>query len=100
MNLNKKDIFAFIFLGLFSPLFFYNLGGFSLIDFDEAWYGEIARNIIKNHQPFLLTFNGQPYQDHPPFGFILIAFSFLIFGINEFSARFPSAVLGFGSTLV
>ena len=96
---NKTDIFVILFFLLFSPLFFYNLGGTSLIDFDEAWYAEIARNILKYKQPFLLSFNGLPYTDHPPLGFILIAISFLIFGINELAARSPSALLGFGSVV-
>ena len=50
-----KELIVVIFFLLFSPLFFYNLGGTSLVDFDEAWYAEIARNILVNHQPFLLS---------------------------------------------
>ena len=95
-----KELIVVIFFLLFSPLFFYNLGGTSLVDFDEAWYAEIARNILVNHQPFLLSFNGAPYTDHPPLGFILITLSFLTFGISEFSARLPSAILGFASVIV
>src|SRR3990167_7705893 len=98
-NKNKIDIFVICLFLIFSPLFFYNLSGTSLVDFDEAWYAEIARNILVNRQPFLLSFNGVPYWDHPQLGFILIAISFLIFGINEFAARFPSALLGFGSVI-
>lgn len=90
----------FLFLCLFLPLFFYNLGRTSLVDFDEAWYAEIAQNIIEDRQLFLLSFNGVGYLDHPPLGFILIALSFLFFGINEFAARFPSALLGFGSIIL
>ena len=100
MKFNLKDILVVIFFTLFLPLFLYNLGGFTLIDFDEAWYAEIARNILVNRDPFSLSFNQVPYSDHPPFGFILIAASFIIFGISEFSARFPSAALGFGSTVL
>ncbi|MBI4099902.1 glycosyltransferase family 39 protein, partial [Candidatus Microgenomates bacterium] len=85
-----------IFLLLTLPLFFFNLGGYSLVDFDEAWYAEIARNILKFRDPFLLFFNGQPYLDHPPLGFNLMALSFSLFGVNEFTARLPSALLGFG----
>ena len=99
-NKNKIDIFVICLFLIFSPLFFYNLSGTSLVDFDEAWYAEIARNILVNRQPFLLSFNGVPYWDHPPLGFILIAISFLIFGINEFAARFPSALLGFLSVIL
>ncbi len=89
-----------LFLFLTLPLFFYNLGAYSLVDFDEAWYAEIAKNILKFHQPFLLSFNGQSYLDHPPLGFNLIALSFRLFGGSEFAARLPSAVLGFGAVLL
>lgn len=89
-----------IFLFLTLPLFFYNLGAYSLVDFDEAWYGEIARNILKFGQPFFLFFNGRPYFDHPPLGFNLMALSFSLFGVNEFSARMPSAFLGFGCVIL
>src|SRR3990167_4817101 len=56
---------------VFSFIFFYNLAGTSLIDFDEAWYAEIARNILKNKQPLILSFNESYYSDHPPLAFIL-----------------------------
>lgn len=104
--LNKKlvsvkiDFLITAFLFILSPLFFYNLGASSLVDFDEGWYAEIARNIIKNKDLFLLTFNQQPYFDHPPLGFQLMALSFLAFGVTEFAARFPSALLGFGSVVL
>lgn len=97
----NKDLLIIFLLCLFSmPLFFYNLGGYSLVDFDEAWYAEIAKNIIRDKNFLSLSFNGQPYFSHPPFGFMLITLSFLVFGISEFSARFPSAVLGTGSIII
>lgn len=99
-KLKRADLLAVILLCFFAPLYFYNLGGYSLVDFDEAWYGEIAKNIIKTHNPFLLYFNGQPYLDHPPTGFILQAISMLIFGQNEIGVRMPSAIAGFLSPIV
>lgn len=90
----KKYFYLFLLL-LSAPLFFYNLGATSLVDFDEAWYADIARNIIITKNPLLLAFNGNPYFDHPPLGFLLIALSFIVFGISEFSARLPSAICGF-----
>ena len=92
---NKKDIFVFIFFCLFLPLFLYNLGSYSLEDFDEAWFGEIARNILINKNPIALTFNGSSFYDHPPAGYNLIAASIFLFGPTEFAVRLPSAVLGF-----
>ncbi|MBI3443621.1 glycosyltransferase family 39 protein [Candidatus Woesebacteria bacterium] len=95
--MEKITIFILI---LLAPLFFYNLGGYSLVDFDEAWYGEISRNILAGGNPFILTFNDKSYLDHPPLGFILMAASQLLFGSNEFGVRFPSALLGFGSVIL
>ncbi len=41
-----------------------------------------------------MIWNGKPYYDHPPMGFWLMSLSYKIFGVNEFSTRFPSAFLG------
>src|SRR3989344_427649 len=92
-------ISAVLFL-VFIFLFFYNLAGTSLVDFDEAWYAQIARNILESKQPLILSFNESHYLDHPPSGFILMSISFLIFGVNEFAARFPSALFGLGSIIL
>lgn len=100
MQPSKKDLLIFLFLLLFIPLFFYNLGGTSLVDFDEAWFAEVARNILVAHQPFLLKFNGALFDAHPPLGFIFMAISMAIFGVKEFAARFPSALLGFGCLIL
>ncbi|OGD87123.1 hypothetical protein A2164_04380 [Candidatus Curtissbacteria bacterium RBG_13_35_7] len=96
-----KDLVVTLFLVFgFGFMFFYNLGGTSLIDFDEAWWAEVARNILVNRDPFVLTFNGGPIFFHPPFGYSLIALSQLIFGVGEFASRFPSALFGLGSVIL
>lgn len=87
-------------LCLFLPLFFLNINKGSLFSFDEAWYAEISRNIIKDKNIFLLKWNNQPFLEQPPFGFWLMAVSYLILGISEFSTRFVSALLGFGSIIL
>jgi hypothetical protein len=94
------DFLVFCLLISLIPIFLYNLGGFSLADFDEGWYAGVAVNLL--HRQFVLPpyFNGVPFFDHPPFGFILMAVSYVIFGISEFAARFPSAILGFGSLIL
>jgi len=81
-------------------LFFNHLGQTPLRSWDEAWYAEISRNILKKNHWFLLEWNGLPYYDHPPLGFWLMAVSFKIFGISEFAARLPSALAGFGSIIL
>lgn len=82
------------------PLFFYKLGQSSLVSFDEAWYGGVAQNIIKTGDFLNLTWNGNPYNDHPPAGFWLMAASIKIMGDSEFAVRFPAALLGFLSLII
>ncbi|MDP3948310.1 MAG: glycosyltransferase family 39 protein [bacterium] len=82
------------------PLFLYKLGQTSLVSWDEAWYGEIARNILNSGDLINLTWNNNPYFDHPPTGFWLMALTYKIFGVNEFWTRLPSVVSGIISIIV
>ena len=95
-----KALFAILILRFSFPLYFYNLGQSSLSNWDEAWYGDIARNITKNADFFRLMWNGKPYIDHPPVGFWIIASFFKAFGVNEFVDRLPSAIFGIGGVLL
>ena len=101
MNKFFRYFFSPIFLFFLSSFFFLRfLGQTPLRSWDEAWYAEIAKNILKTGNWFLLRWNGLPYFDHPPLGFWLTAFSFRIFGINEMAARLPSALAGIGSVFL
>lgn len=90
----RLDILAILLLVLEAPLFFYKLGQSSLQNWDEAWYAEIAQNILRSGDLFNLTWNGVPFFDHPPAGFWLMALIFKIFAVNEFWVRFSSAISG------
>lgn len=88
---NAPIIFLVI---LFGFIFFYKLDYNTLQSWDEAWYAEIAKQIVKTGDVLNMVWNGKPYFDHPPMGFWLMAASYKLFGINEFTTRLPSAVLG------
>lgn len=90
----KPDLLAILSLSLLSPLFFYKLGQSSLVSWDEAWYAEIARNILKSGDLFHLYWNGYPYYDHPVAGFWGMAIVFKLLGISNFSARLFPAICG------
>ncbi|MFA5932946.1 MAG: glycosyltransferase family 39 protein [Microgenomates group bacterium] len=92
---SKIDSVIVALLALSLPLFFYKLGQSSLENWDEAWYGEIAKNIFHSGDFLNLTFNGSPYFDHPPFVFWLMSLTYKIFGVSEFWTRFASAGAGF-----
>lgn len=89
----KIGIYLITFIALLY-LFFYHLDYTALMSYDEAWYADITRNLVALKNPLLLTFNGAPYTDHPPFGFMMMAIPTILFGSNEFSARCISALCG------
>ena len=94
------DVLIILLLLFSAPVFFYKLGESSLGSFDEAWYGDIARNILKTGDFLHLSWNGDAYIDHPPAGFWLIAISEKILGSNELAVRFIPAFLGLLSMVV
>lgn len=76
------------------PIFFFKLGQSSLDNWDEAWYGAIAKNIVRSGDLIHLSWNGAPFTDHPPAGFWLMAIPLKLFGVSEFWVRFTSAICG------
>ena len=76
------------------PIFFYKLGITSLSSWDEAWYGEIAKQIAIGEDLWVMRFNELIFTDHPPVGFWLIALGEKIGGLNEFGVRLMSGVSG------
>jgi 4-amino-4-deoxy-L-arabinose transferase-like glycosyltransferase len=86
-------------LVFFVCLFLYKVEFTALQSYDEAWYGEIARNVITAHNPFLLMFNGAVFTDHPPLGYWFMAVSTMVFGSTEWSVRVFSVACGVGTLL-
>jgi len=70
-----------------------NLGGAPLLDPDEPVYGQTAREMVLTGSWLTPKLNGLLWFDKPPMYFWLAALSYKIFGISEFAARFPSAVM-------
>lgn len=83
-------------IGLLLFVFCYRLGTRALTSYDEAWYADIARNLLASKNPLSLVFNNSAFVDHPPLGFVLMAIPMGIFGISEFSVRFVSAISAIG----
>ena len=96
----KKNFHFLLLLLLFIPLFFYKLGQTSLLSWDEAWYAEISRNVLKSGDLLNLVWNNMPFSEKPPGQFWIEALTFKFFGVSEFSARLPSAISGLLSLLV
>ena len=65
-----------------------------LLDKTESRYAEIARIMQETNQWVVLQIDyGTPFWAKPPLSTWLSAGSFVVFGVNEFAARFPSFTL-------
>jgi 4-amino-4-deoxy-L-arabinose transferase-like glycosyltransferase len=83
-------------LGLALVLLFYRLGDGSLHDFDEAIYAQATKEMLHLHVWGTPYWNGSLFLHKPPLYFWLTALTYQLLGVNEFAARFWSALFGFG----
>lgn len=73
-------------------LFLVNLGAPSLWDVDEGNNAEAAREMFMSGDWVVPTFNYRLRPDKPALLYWLQASAYAVFGVNEFSARLPSAL--------
>src|SRR5437879_6163823 len=81
-------------LVLCALLFFLGLGTLGLTDRDEGSNAEAAREMVQSGDWLTPTLNGTPRFAKPILIYWLIACSYLVFGVSEFTARLPSALFG------
>ena len=78
-------------------LFLTNLGGLPLRDWDEGTVAQVAKEIWRappESQRWLFpTLWESPYLNKPPLIHGLIALAYSLGGVNEWTARFPGAIL-------
>ncbi len=87
--------FQLVLLLIFAGLFLLpGLGGVQLVDWDENIYGEASRQMMVRGDYLNVYVNNHLFAEKPPFFLWEQVLSYKIFGVNEFAARFPSAVAG------
>ena len=84
-----------ILIGIALLSLFPMLGAAPLFDEDEGFYAEASREMLENGNFLTAHINGAPQYDKPILIYWLQVISFRIFGLNEFAARFPSALATF-----
>ena len=75
-------------------LFIPFLGNVHLFDWDEINFAESAREMIASGNYFSVQINFSRFTEKPPLFFWMQVLSMKVFGVNEFSARFPNAICG------
>ncbi len=92
-------IYLFLFL-VSSLLFIPFLGQVPLFDWDELSFAEAAREMIVTGNFLEVQTNYTLFWEKPPLFFWVQALSMKLFGVNEFAARFPNALIGVISSLL
>lgn len=72
--------------------FFVALGSVPLFDLDEGAFSEATREMLLRGDYISTFLNGEPRYDKPVLIYWLQAVSVLVFGVNEFAFRLPSAL--------
>ena len=73
---------------------FFGLGFVHLFDWDEINFAECTREMLMTGDFLEVKINFEPFWEKPPFFMWTQASMMSIFGINEFSARLPNAIIG------
>lgn len=81
-------------------LLFLGLGSTGLTDRDEGRNAEAGREMFETRDWVSPTFNYEPRFAKPALVYWLMSISFSLFGVDEFSARLPSAIFGLGSIVL
>lgn len=71
-----------------------------LSGYDDAAYAHEAKVMLESGDWWTLSLNGNPDFDKPPLFIWLIALSFKLFGMSDFSAKIPGVMLGWGTILI
>ncbi|MCC5644193.1 glycosyltransferase family 39 protein [Nostoc sp. CHAB 5824] len=91
----KEWLFSLLVISLVLWLIF--LGNSPLRDWDEGTVAQVAREIwrapLGSMHWLFPTLGGEPYHNKPPLMHLLIAWTYSIGGVNEWTTRLPGAVL-------
>lgn len=97
---NQASLILLVLLALSGLLFFLGLGDMGLTDRDEGRNAEAGREMFASGDLLTPTFNEELRVAKPVFLYWLMTASYGLFGVNEFAARFPSALFGVGLILM
>lgn len=86
-------------LAVFYLTLFYQIGNFAFVGADEPRYARIAQEMNLRNSYVTPTLEFRPWLEKPPLLFWLEALSFKIFGVSEWSARFPVAICALTAAL-
>jgi 4-amino-4-deoxy-L-arabinose transferase-like glycosyltransferase len=88
-----KRVYVLLFLFLIA-FYLFGIGHIPLLGPDEPRYAQIAREMFLSGDYVTPTLGGHTWFEKPSLLYWMIAASFKVFGVSDWSARFGSAVCG------
>lgn len=85
---------------LFGYLLLYRLGIHPYIDWDEAIYAQVAKEMFLSHKLFNLTLYGADWFEKPPLAFWIISIFYKFGGVNELMGRLPTVIFALATVAV
>ncbi len=95
-----KRIALPLLLVLVASVYFYTARDVAILDDGDALYAHVAQNMLQSGDWTTPVANGARFLDKPPMMYWLMALSYKIFGVDEFAARFPSALAVLGISIL
>lgn len=86
-----------LFLLLLAIPYTIGIGSVHLFDWDEVNFAECAREMIASGNYTTVQIGFEPFWEKPPLFIWLQALCMQVFGVNEFAARLPNALIGFAT---
>ncbi len=74
-------------------LLFWGLGSLPLLDPDEPFYGQVAKEMVRGGDWLTPHLNGEVFWDKPPLFYWLSSLAMKVLGVSELTARLPSAIM-------
>ena len=90
----QKYILYFVFIVLTLYICFFKLGSSLFENWDEGFYGEVTKQMLKTNDLVVMRWNGETFIDKPPLNFWFNYVSAKTFGLSEFSVRLTSSIAG------
>jgi len=98
---NNTTLKANLLIALLSiVLFLPYLGAVHLLDWYEINFAEASREMIVTGDYTKVMIDFEPFHEKPPLFFWIQSASMNVFGVDEFGARFPNALIGMITLLV
>jgi 4-amino-4-deoxy-L-arabinose transferase-like glycosyltransferase len=91
---------VFLLAALSVLLLFPELSRGGLSGFDDSLYAHEAKEMIQGGDWWSIHFNGELNFEYPPMFIWLEAASMKMLGVNDYAAKFPAALAGFGAIVI